>query len=138
MNSPDLTVKVPRNLVNQLLNHAQQSADTEVCGFISSKAGNPVRVYPVTNIAATPACRFIMEPADQINALRQMRERSEELFAIYHSHPTSPAEPSAIDVAEAGYPDALFLIISLNTKGVLEMRGFRIADKTVKEIALTI
>jgi len=138
MNPADMTIDIPRHLVNQLLNHAQQSADKEICGFISSKEDIPLRTYPIMNIATTPSCRFMMEPAGQINALRQMREHGEDLFAIYHSHPTSPALPSAIDVAEAGYPDALFLIISLNTKGVLEMRGFRIAGENVSEVALTI
>jgi len=55
-----------------------------------------------------------------------MRERGEELFAIFHSHPAAPAEPSALDMAQAGYPDALYLIVSLGTCGVLELRGFRI------------
>ena len=66
-----------------------------------------------------------------------MREQQEELFAIYHSHPTAPAEPSATDLEMANYPDALYLIISLNTKGVLEMRGFRLnRHKVVSEVEL--
>jgi len=69
-------------------------------------------------------------------ALRLMRERGEELFAIYHSHPSSPATPSIIDLEEAGYPEALYLIISLNTKGVLEVRGFRLNGHDAKEVPL--
>jgi len=79
-----------------------------------------------------------MDPAGQIDALRQIRECNEELFAIYHSHPSSPAVPSVIDVEEAGYPEALYLIISLNTKGVLEMRGYSIKGKNFTEIELTL
>jgi proteasome lid subunit RPN8/RPN11 len=67
-----------------------------------------------------------------------MREAGEDLLAIYHSHPASPAAPSSIDIAEAGYPDAIYLIISLNTKGVLEMRGFRIREGGIREVALEI
>jgi proteasome lid subunit RPN8/RPN11 len=133
-----MTINIPRQLVNQLLHHAQQNEGREICGFISGRDDKPVGVYPVINIAATPECRFTMDPADQINALRKMRESGEELFAIYHSHPASPASPSTIDVEEAGYPEALYLIISLDTKGVLEMRGYRIKEKKVTEIGLTI
>jgi len=125
-------------MVNQLLHYAQQTEALEICGFISSKDGNPARLYPVTNIALTPENRFTMDPAGQIDALRRMRERSEELFAIYHSHPASPASPSVIDVEEAGYPETLHLIISLNTKGVLEMRGYRIKDNIITEVPLSI
>ncbi len=66
-----------------------------------------------------------MEPQSQIDAMRTMRESGEKLFAIYHSHPHAPASPSPLDRDEAAYPDALYLIISLNTEGVLELSGFR-------------
>ncbi len=138
MNTSPVTVEIPRFLVNQLLHHAQSADGKEICGLISSKEGQPVRVYPVRNIASIPQCRYQMDPAEQIDALRRIREKGEELFAIYHSHPASPARPSAIDIAEAGYPEALYLIISLSTKGVLEMRGYRINANNVSEITLAI
>ena len=130
------TVKLPRPLVNELLHQAQLGADCEVCGLIGAHDGVPLRCYPVPNIAAEPQQRFIMDPKAQIDALRQMRERGEALFAIYHSHPTAPAAPSMMDRDEAGYPEALYLIISLNTKGVLEMRGFYIQAQDVVEVTL--
>ncbi len=67
-----------------------------------------------------------------------MRDRNETLFAIYHSHPASPAIPSETDINLAAYPDAIYLIISLNTKGVMEIRGFKIQHKTVENIALSL
>ena len=79
-----------------------------------------------------------MEPGSQIKALRDMRTHNEELFAIYHSHPSSAAEPSATDLAEAAYPEALYLIISLNTRGVLELRGFHLQDGQSREVELVI
>lgn len=130
------TVKLPRPLVNELLHQAQLGADCEVCGLIGAHHGVPLRCYPVPNIAAEPQQRFMMDPKTQIDALRQMRERDESLFAIYHSHPTAPAAPSMMDRDEAGYPEALHLIISLNTKGVLEMRGFYIRDHAAQEVTL--
>ena len=130
-------VELPRPLVNQLLHYAQISPEAEVCGLIGAKAGEPRTCYPVRNIAEGPNVRFQLEPQEQIEAMRQMRERGEELFAIFHSHPTTPAEPSPLDLAEAAYPEALYLIISLNTKGVLEMRGFRLSlDERFTEVEL--
>ncbi len=130
------TVKLPRPLVNALLHQAQIGADCEVCGLIGARDGAPLHCYPVPNIAAVPQQRFVMDPKAQIGALRQMRERGEALFAIYHSHPTAPAAPSAMDRDEASYPETLYLIISLNTKGVLEMRGFYIQAQDVVEVTL--
>lgn len=132
------TARIPRAIVNQLLHHAQLSPDNEVCGLIGSKDGVPVHCYPVANVAAEPQRLFAMDPAQQIAAMRGMRERDEELFAIYHSHPTSPALPSSTDLAQANYPGTLYLIISLQMPGVLEMQGFALRDNGVKEVPLAI
>ena len=134
---PNTPVALPRELVNQILHHALSSPELEVCGLFGAKAGLPASCYPVENAAAMPQLRFQLDPAGQINAMRQIRERGEELFAIFHSHPAAPAEPSPLDLADAVYLDVLYLVISLNTKGVLEMRGFWIGeDKSVSEIRL--
>ncbi len=131
-------IRLPRALVNQLLNHAQLAGNAEVCGLIGSGGGIPERCYPVANIAAEPTTRYDMDPRGQIDALRAMREHGEELFAIYHSHPTSPAVPSAIDRDAANYPDTLYLIVSLVTKGVLDLRGYYIRDSAILPVELEI
>jgi len=126
-------IEIPREIVNQVLHHAQSSPDSEVCGLIASRHGAPADCYPVKNTADDPARRFNMDAKEQIDALRKIREKGEELFAIYHSHPTSAPTPSATDIEQANYPDVLSLIISLDTKGVLEMRGFRIKPNAPAE-----
>ncbi len=117
-------VELPRTLVNQLLTHAQSSPEQEVCGLISTRNGAPHKVYRINNAAEQPQRLFAMEPEQQINAMREMREAGEDLFAIYHSHPHSPAQPSLTDLQESAYPEALYLIISLDTEGVLQLKGF--------------
>ena len=135
MNNRD--IYLPRNLINQLLHLAQLSPNTEVCGLVAANAdGVPISCYPVSNCAENPQKRFSLDPSQQIAAMKQMRDKQETLFAIFHSHPDSPAEPSPTDIEQASYPEVLHLIISLNTKGVLEMRGFKIANGAVEEYPL--
>lgn len=131
-------IQIPRKLTNQLLHLAQLSPDYEVCGLVGSKNGLPSTCYPIKNIAQCPEQRFLLDAKEQIAALAQMRNQGEELFAIYHSHPAAPATPSTADLEQAAYPDALYLIISLNTKGVLEMRGFKIDHQNASETPLTL
>lgn len=131
-------IQLPRKLTNQLLHLAQISPDQEICGLIGGKNGVPSTCYPIKNIDPYPEHRFLLDARQQIDAMSRMRNQDEELFAIYHSHPAAPAIPSATDLEQAAYPEALYLIISLNTKGILEMRGFKISGQQAAEITLTL
>jgi proteasome lid subunit RPN8/RPN11 len=127
-----MTMHLQRSLVNHLLQQAQAHPDTEICGLVSQLQGR-TRLYTVDNVASDPGRLFEMDPQQQIEAMRNMRESGEQLFAIYHSHPHGPASPSAEDLQRAAYPEALYLIISLATTGVLEMRGYRLYDQSLVE-----
>ena len=94
------------------------------------------RQLTLKNTADNPESFFNLDPQQQIQAMAQMRDNGEQLFAIYHSHPTSPAIPSSTDIEQANYPEALYIIISLNTKGILELRAYRIADSQFIEVPL--
>ena len=131
-------IQIPRKLTQQLLHLSQISPDAEICGLIGGKNGIPTTCYPVANVAKHPEQRYLLDARQQIAAMARMRDQGEELFAIYHSHPTAPALPSLSDLEQAAYPEALYLIISLNTKGILEMRGFKIAEKKATEIPLVL
>lgn len=129
-------IALSRTVVNQILRHAQLSPDDEVCGLLGRGGDGAVRSYPVANVAGDTHRLFAMDPKGQIDAMRTMRERGETLFAIYHSHPHAPAAPSATDLTQAAYPEALYLIISLDTKGVLELRGYRLLHGAVASVEL--
>lgn len=131
-------IALPRKLSNQLLQLAQRSPDIEICGLVSSYNGVPIRCYPITNSAEQARQQFLLNTEEHIAAMTAMRERGEVLFAIYHSHPTAPALPSLKDLTLVAYAEVLYLIISLNTKGLLEMRGFKIEAHHASEVALSI
>ena len=130
------TVRLPRPIVNQLLHLAQKSPDEEICGLLSRGSRGFWKCYPVPNQAGDKKHFFAFDPRAQIDAMRAMREHGEELVAIYHSHPDSPPLPSLADVEQHEYPGVLYLIISLGTKGVLEMRGFHIRGRAIEEVAI--
>ncbi|HYW02377.1 MAG TPA: M67 family metallopeptidase [Gammaproteobacteria bacterium] len=106
-------LRLPRDVLDALLEHARASPRKEVCGLVARDANDRWQHYPVDNVAHRPDIAFEMDPRQQIDAFRRMRERGERLLAIYHSHPGSPARPSARDLAAHGYPEALCLIVSL-------------------------
>lgn len=131
-------IQITRPLATHLLTLAQKSPDQEICGLVGAIDDQPSTVYPVANTATTPSTNFEMDAQGQIDALKEMRNKNEKLFAIYHSHPRSPAEPSETDLANIGYPDVYQLIISLNTAGVLEMRAYQLKTEGVCEVPLLV
>jgi len=131
-------IQLPRKITNQLMHLAQLSPDLEICGLISCKNDLSYRCYPIENTAKPAETRFQLDEKQQISALSSMRDKNEQLFAIYHSHPSAPATPSSTDIKLATYPEAIHLIISLNTKGVLEIRAFNISKGSAEEISLSL
>ena len=131
-------VRLPRSIVNQLLQLAQKSPEEEICGLISRDQGGFKKCYPVVNVADDKKHFFALDPKGQIEAIRSMREQGEELGAIFHSHPDSPALPSLVDIEQHEYPGVLYLIISLGKKGPPEMRGYHIHGREAGEVAIAL
>ncbi len=138
MPSTTNTLSLPRPLVNKILAHAQSNPDVEICGLIGNSNSQIKNYYPIDNISKKPSCRFLMDAPQQITAMKKMREHEQQLFAIIHSHPTTTATPSQRDIDENTYKDVFYLIISLNTKGVLEMRAYIQQKKSMQEIELVL
>ncbi len=137
MPTPDNTLYLPRPLINKVLAHAQHNPEREVCGLIGSNPSSREKeYYPISNVSKNPSCRFLMDAPQQISAMKQMRDKQQQLFAIVHSHPDTDATPSPLDIEQSSYKDVFYLIISLNTKGVLEIRAYSQQQDSMKEIDL--
>lgn len=132
------TIQLPRKIASQLLHYAQQTPEIEICGLISAKNGVPQACHPISNVEQEPQTHFLLDSHEQIIAMKKIRENGEELFAIYHSHPTAPACPSALDLEMANYENTLYFIVSLNTKGILELRAFKIENKNALEMPIVL
>ena len=131
-------LELPRTLVNQSLAHAQQNPDEEICGLISSKNEVAAKYYRIGNAAPDKTHHFEMNGAEQIAVMKKMRQQGEKIMAIVHSHPDAPAIPSTYDEESNGYPDAYYLVVSLDTKGVLELRCFLLIDGKFKSAELVL
>ena len=123
------TLQLPRALVNHLLHLAQIAPDGRLTGLIGAKDGQ-ARSFHATDVNANTSAREA--------ALKALQTRGETLLAILSSHPDSPAEPSNLEIADPEFPDIPRFIISLNTKGVLELRGFQRNPAGWQEIELVL
>ena len=124
-------ITLPARLIEQMIEHARSAPHSEVCGLLAARDGRPCRCIAIPNIAAHPETLFRMDPKQQIDAFRSMREQGEQLFAIYHSHPVSEAYPSATDARNAFYPDSTYLICSLERPQRPVIRAYRMTTEDV-------
>ena len=129
-----MSIVLAADVLEQVVRHAQSHAPKESCGLIAGRAVGE-RLIPIRNLLDSTTA-FEMEPAELIRSLRQLRESGDQLLAIYHSHPSGPAHPSAEDVRRAYYPEAAHIIVSLETPETPVVRAFRIIDGTAVEIEL--
>jgi len=106
-------ITLPRMLKHQMFEHAVTSPAQEVCGLIGGSKDQLKSYYPIKNIADNPVKSYLMDPQEQINAMRDMRELDECMIGIFHSHPYTSTDPSATDIELSAYPNVIYFIISL-------------------------
>ena len=106
-----------------MLDHLRAAAPLEGVGLLAvggdaadpaaaPVAGRVRRFYPGTNVDASPT-RYTMDPVEVLAAFNDMAANGWRLGAIVHSHPASAPTPSATDLREAYYPEALLVIVGL-------------------------
>ena len=126
-----MNLQMSRAHLDEIIAHAREAAPQECCGLIGgSSEGRVQTIYRTRNVATDPFVTYEAAAEDLFAAQRAMRERGDQLLAIYHSHPraTNP-EPSPTDVRLAYYPSAVYLIAGLGNDEPC-LRAFRIDERT--------
>jgi proteasome lid subunit RPN8/RPN11 len=115
--------------------HVRAEAPHEACGLLLGRPGAIVHAWPARNRLAS-ATRYEIHPEDHFAAVREARRLGLEVVGAFHSHPASPAVPSATDRAEA-FTGFLFVIASLSSdEPAAALRGWALRDGNFVEIAL--
>lgn len=130
-------IELPAELLETIVAHARQEVPREVCGWMAGRDGKITSVFPVPNAAEDPLTRFLMEPVAQVRTMRKIAEIGLDLVGTYHSHPRTPARPSARDIQLAVYPEIAHLILSLSNPEP-EFGCYRIASEGFQGLDLVV
>ena len=140
-------VTLRRELVDAMRTHARAEAPREACGIVigsapAAEGGAPLRWEPTTNVLASSTL-YEIDPAQLLRISLAADAADESIWGIVHSHVASPAKPSVTDTGVAGYPDALYLIVSLAQSqaapdGEPGIRAWWIVDRIATEVELAI
>lgn len=131
-------MRIAQSLIDEMVAHAREDLPNECCGMVGGTGDEANVVVPVVNSAASPL-RFEMDPQGQYNALKSIEDDGGEMLAIYHSHTKSAAYPSQTDVNQAvNWPDAIYLIVSLQDPDAPEVKGFWLKDLKIADVELIV
>lgn len=146
---------IPQAILDEMVAHARELDPFECCGLLAGIDGTISRQYRITNTVAKDAqavrvfdqanvkqlthlpettraeVAYFMDPKEMLAAFKDMRHRQLDLTAIYHSHTRSPAYPSMTDVGLAYYPEAAYIIISLQDPTRPQIEAYWIRDRIV-------
>ena len=130
-------MRIPRELYEEMIEHAREEAPNECVGLLGSRDGSAVKLYRAGNAAASPL-RFEIDGSEQIRYHNDIEELGLELGAIYHSHTRTEPRPSQTDISfAAGWPGVLWVIVGL-AGAEPEVRTWRIDGAEVTEAELVV
>jgi proteasome lid subunit RPN8/RPN11 len=131
-------LRIPAKFRDAIVAHARDDAPRECCGLLAGQPGDldlstpGVELLRLTN--AAPGLDFYeIDANDLFRVTRELDDTGRDIVAIYHSHPTGPARPSVTDIDLAFWPEAWYLIVSLDDPERPDLRAFRIVDGAVSE-----
>jgi proteasome lid subunit RPN8/RPN11 len=124
-------MRISRTLLDELIEHARAEAPNECVGIVTARDGVARSVITATNAARSPL-RYELDPRELLRIHEAIDDSGDDLGAIYHSHTRSDPVPSQTDINLAFYPDALYLIVGLNSDEP-DVRAWRIVDGDVSE-----
>jgi [CysO sulfur-carrier protein]-S-L-cysteine hydrolase len=129
-------MQIKREVIDAIHAQAVEKAPIEACGFLMGLQGRITRRYPMINAEARED-HFTFDPNEHITALKVAKEEGLDIIGMYHSHPATPARPSAEDIRLAHYPAIIYVITSL-LDGAVTTKGFYIREGIVEEEPLLI
>jgi [CysO sulfur-carrier protein]-S-L-cysteine hydrolase len=124
-----------RATYDAIIAHARSDFPFEVCGLLARDGDRLAAHYPIPN-AARSMTYYSMDPKAMLHAFNEMEDAEWDLAAIYHSHTHTEAFPSPTDVQLAFYPEAVYLIVSLQDASQPVIRAFSIVHDHVTERVL--
>ncbi|MFA4967077.1 MAG: M67 family metallopeptidase [Candidatus Margulisiibacteriota bacterium] len=122
---------ITKEALTEIIEHAR-GRSFEVCGLLAGTEGRVSKIYRMANTEEEPETGYFMDPKEQLNVMKEIRNQGLELLGIYHSHPVSPAYPSPRDVKQAFYDEVSYLIVSLLQKEP-KVRAFKIEEGKIRE-----
>ncbi|HBE02904.1 MAG: hypothetical protein A2096_12960 [Spirochaetes bacterium GWF1_41_5] len=121
------TIFLPQQIYDKIREAAERELPDEACGYLAGQDDTITDIIPMTNCDHSPE-HFSFDPHEQFAAARAARKNGQELIAVYHSHPASPAKMSDEDIKLAADKNIIYIIYSVSEN---RLGAFKIGDQSV-------
>jgi len=135
-------LRMPRALADEMVAHCLAGRPHEACGLLASQDGRTVKVFLMTNVAASPV-RYALDAKEQFAVYKALDDNGWELGGVFHSHTRTEAWPSPTDIRMAS-EDVPYVIVSLASDPP-DIKAFRIVKERwdsdqgeIEEVPVTI
>jgi len=122
---------LPENLYRRMINHCYEERPLEACGLFGGAAGHAELGFACDNAHRSPRI-YQIDDQQMVAAWRQIQQAQQEIIAIYHSHVETDPVPSRTDIAQATFPEAFYVIVSLKGRRP-RVQAWLIVDGQVTE-----
>lgn len=125
---------IAQALQDEVIAHCVSRYPKEACGLLAAAAaGGPiVQVYPMRNVEDSPI-GYSLDPKEQLQVEKQMRQAGQRMAGIFHSHTASAAYPSSVDVSLALSPELSYVLVSLKDQARPVFKSYRIDGARIDE-----
>jgi proteasome lid subunit RPN8/RPN11 len=127
-----MAFKLEQQYIDQMIAHAREDVPNECCGVLLGRDGRVHQFRRCTNAEHSPY-RYSVDPRELLEIDRDARRNDWEVVAIYHSHTHTDAYPSPTDVRLAAYPEAVYVLVSLQHADQPVVRAYHIRDGEISE-----
>ena len=133
-------LKLKKSDYQKIVEYCKNILPNEACGLLAGTTENCGIAYPKTIIKTitkvyllsnmdADSNHYSMNPEEQLKVVKDARKNGAEIIGSFHSHPNSPAIPSAEDKRLAYNPDMEYLILSLQEPNRPILRAFSIMQQ---------
>jgi proteasome lid subunit RPN8/RPN11 len=107
---------------------ADDAYPDEGCGVLVGRmSGERVEIFAATHgrnlNTERSRDRYVLDPADIVEADREARARGWDIVGFWHSHPDHPAQPSQFDTEHA-WTDYVYVICRTTEEGTADINAF--------------
>ena len=129
-----IEIRISKNDITLIFDELESNRPFEACGvLVGSQEEGTITVkqaVPVKNSNRTE-CSFELDPTEFFNAWNGAEKEGLDIVGVYHTHPSSPAKPSAWDKDTMQNTSDIWVIAGID--GIF---AYRIVDGMIETVEM--